>query len=331
MRLKVPGSTAATYSAAVAAVLALAAVGFVVATGGLPGKGPVADGDGSGHYTEPADRADESARALRGTLTTPPPSPRAHTLPGGAPPAVSGPDGARTEVTAVDPLPASVPLQARETSPSPAVGPLFYTGQGEPGHSCTASVVHSPRGDLLITAAHCVYQDGFRTDIAFAPGYHDGQAPYGVWVPTAIDVDPSWTADRDEDHDVAFLRVRRADEDPQGTTRTPVEHVTGAQRLAFHPQAHRPARVLGYPSDSERPVDCQNTTDTSGPAQLRFDCRDMPNGTSGSPVLTDVDPATGLGTVNGVIGGRDEGGDDETSYSSYFGDDIEALYRRAVS
>src|SRR5881409_2205655 len=44
------------------------------------------------------------------------------------------------------------------------VGALFANGS----HFCTASVVHSTTGDLVLTAAHCV-KDG----MAFAPGYHD--------------------------------------------------------------------------------------------------------------------------------------------------------------
>ncbi|MGK5548128.1 trypsin-like serine peptidase [Streptomyces sp. URMC 127] len=302
-----PGPAAVT--ALVAGVLALGALGVVVANQGLATDSPVADGDASGHYAQPEAQGNETAEAMRSAVRT---------ENGTAP---LKPVGSRT-----DPLPASDPLRATESAPSPAVGPLFYTGQGAPGHGCSASVVHSPKGDLVVTAAHCVYQDGFRTDIAFVPGYHDGVAPYGVWVPASMDVDPEWAADRDPDHDVAFLRVRRPGPDSRA-----IEQVTGAERIRFRPPAGRRARVTGYPVTEERPVSCQNTAQTSGPTQLRFDCADLPNGTSGGPFLTDIDPATGLGTVIGVVGGRDEGGDEETSYSSYFGDGVEALYRRATS
>ena len=38
-----------------------------------------------------------------------------------------------------------------------AVGALFTTSDGHLGtHFCTASVVNSPHGNLLLTAAHCV-------------------------------------------------------------------------------------------------------------------------------------------------------------------------------
>lgn len=127
---------------------------------------------------------------------------------------------------------------------------------------------------------------------------------------------------------MAFLRVRR----PRGSgpAGQRVEDLTGAERIRFSPPGGLPTRTVGYPDDRETPVSCRNTT-TAVPGQLRFDCAGFPNGTSGGPMLTAVDPGTGLGTVTGVIGGLDEGGDDETSYSSWFGPDIAALYRRATT
>lgn len=313
MRLKVSGPGPAGLTALVAALVALAVVGLLVATRGAATDEPLAQGEPSGHYQEPGDLGDRAAEAMRSAVRHPQ-----------APPRSADPRPADRSAR-TDALPPSKPLEARGMSTSPAIGALFYTSLDEPAHGCTASVVHSPKGNLLVTAAHCVYQDGFRTDLAFAPGYHDGVAPYGVWVPTAVDIAPEWIQDRDEDHDVAFIRVRKAGAD------VPVEKVTGAERIRFGPEPGRPARVLGYPSDSETPVGCQNTTKAFSATQLQFDCQGLPSGTSGSPVLTDVDPATGLGTVNGVLGGKDEGGDDETSYSSYFGDAVQALYKRATT
>ncbi|MFF8785929.1 trypsin-like serine peptidase [Streptomyces sp. NPDC015125] len=225
------------------------------------------------------------------------------------------------------PLTASRPLRASPAAPAPAIGALFSPGDdGAPVHHCTASVVHAPGGDLIVTAAHCVHDDGFRTRLVFAPGLHDGIAPYGLWVPTRIQVDPRWISDRDPDHDVAFLRVRRAGR-PGGR----IEDVTGAERIRFGAPAGRPAQLTGYPEDQDTPVSCRHTADAQGPAQLRFSCPGFPNGTSGGPMLTDLDPATGTGSLIGVIGGLDEGGDDFVSYSSRFGAEVAALYRRATT
>ncbi|BDH13563.1 trypsin-like serine peptidase [Streptomyces hygroscopicus] len=226
------------------------------------------------------------------------------------------------------PLAASRPLQAAPAAPSPAVGALFSPADddGEPFHHCTASVVHAPAGDLVVTAAHCVHDGGFRTRLVFAPGLHDGFAPYGLWVPTRIQVDPRWISDRDPDHDVAFLRVRRA-----GRAGGRIEDLTGAERIRFDAPAGRPAQLTGYPEDQDTPVSCRHTADAQSPTQLRFACPGFPNGTSGGPMLTDLDPATGTGSLIGVIGGLEGGGDDLVSYSSRFGKDIAALYRRAIT
>ena len=56
---------------------------------------------------------------------------------------------------------------------TPAVGALFTTSAGKLGqHFCTASVVDSPAGDLVITAAHCV--TGTSGTVDFVPGYNRG-------------------------------------------------------------------------------------------------------------------------------------------------------------
>lgn len=214
------------------------------------------------------------------------------------------------------------PLAAVTVPAEPAVGALFSPGDdGDSGHHCSASVVHSPGGNLIATAAHCVYRGGFRTNLAFAPGYRDGSLPHGVWVPDRIDVDPRWIEDRDPDYDVAFLRLSRP-----GHPEERLENTTGpAATIRFGTELPVPARLMGYPDTSEEPLGCPTTAVAAGPTQVRLDCEDVPNGTSGGPVLTDGN------TLIGVIGGRDGGGDDETSYSSYFDHGIRDLYLRAIA
>lgn len=269
--------------------------------------GPVAEGDPArGRYVQDAAAADEAAATALEGLTEP---------------SVAREEARILAETApAAPWKPSDPLEARTAPAEPAIGALFSPGlDWDSDHHCSASVVHSPDGDLIVTAAHCVYAGGFRTNLAFVPGYENGTAPYGVWVPTRVYVDPRWAQDADPDHDVAFLRVRRPGHPGQR-----LEDVTGAQTVRFRPPLPAPARLVGYPNDAEQPLACSNTAVADGPAQLRLDCADVPNGTSGGPVLT------GGHTLIGVIGGRDGGGDEETSYSSYFGDDARALYERAV-
>jgi V8-like Glu-specific endopeptidase len=205
-----------------------------------------------------------------------------------------------------------------------AVGALFTTHRGRLAwHFCTASVVHSPGGDLLITAAHCL--SGHKLPIDFAPGYSRGKAPFGTWRVTRIFRDRAWTATHDADDDVAFLSVRRG----RGAAR--LESVTGAERLGTGWPARELVQVIGYPNAASRPVICQNWTTRFGARGMRFDCGGYPDGTSGGPFLAHVSRSTGRGSVIGVIGGYERGGDSpEVSYSTTFGSSVRDLYRQAT-
>jgi len=212
-------------------------------------------------------------------------------------------------------------------SGTPPVGALFTTttaGQLNQ-HFCTASVVDSPTGDLVITAAHCVA--GTRDTLDFVPGYNQGREPYGVWTVTKVYVDQAWSSSSSQDDDFAFLRVSRP-----GSS-VPVEDVTGAERLGTDAPASRElVQVIGYPNATNQPVTCQNPIKQPMADQLEFDCDGYTNGTSGGPFLSEIDQATGQGLVIGVIGGYQQGGDTpQVSYSAVLGAGAAALYREAVA
>jgi V8-like Glu-specific endopeptidase len=206
-----------------------------------------------------------------------------------------------------------------------AVGALFTTAAGKLGrHFCTASVVNSPDGDLVITAAHCV--TGTSGRIAFVPGYHNGVTPYGVWTVTQVYTDRSWRSSSDPDDDVAFLRVG------QSGSITPIEDVTGAEQLRTGAPARQLVEVIGYPNATNAPIVCRNWTRQPMADQLEFDCGGYTDGTSGGPFLAGVNSVTGQGTVIGVIGGYEQGGVlPQVSYSAKFGANVAALYRTAVA
>jgi V8-like Glu-specific endopeptidase len=207
---------------------------------------------------------------------------------------------------------------------APAVGALFtMSGNGLGSHFCTASVIDSPNGDLVITAAHCV--SGLSSTVAFVPGYN-GEAPYGVWIVTRVYVDASWSSSSDPDDDVAFLRVS------QPGSSVPIEQVTGADQLETGTPARQFVEVIGYPNSSNQAISCQNWTREPMPDQLEFDCGGYTDGTSGGPFLVGVDSLTGEGTVIGVIGGYEQGGlTPQVSYSAMFGANVRALYQVAVA
>jgi V8-like Glu-specific endopeptidase len=206
---------------------------------------------------------------------------------------------------------------------TPAVGALFAAGGGGLGrHFCSASVVDSPGRDLLVTAAHCV--TGVARSIVFVPGYDDGRAPYGIWRVTRVIVGQNWIATADPADDVAFLLVAG-----QGGTR--IQDLTGGERVGIDQGTGQVVNVIGYPDAANAPIQCANLVRGFSPTQLVFDCGGYTNGTSGGPMLEDVDPATGLGTVIGVIGGYEQGGyTPSVSYAARFGGFVADLYDTAI-
>lgn len=212
----------------------------------------------------------------------------------------------------------------------PTVGVLFSIGDDLAAHYCTASVVHSPARDLIVTAAHC--EPG--SNIGFVPRYRTGteRQPYGIWAVGEVFTDPRWTPDDDtaSDYDVAFARVRPG---PHGQR---LEDAAGANRLAPTPGYHNRVTVIGYPQRPADPADraviCTTATERLDERrQLRLACGGFFNGTSGSPWLLGYDARTGTGTVIGLIGGLGGGGPtDRISYSPFFSDAVLALYRTAA-
>ncbi|HUY46951.1 MAG TPA: trypsin-like serine protease [Streptosporangiaceae bacterium] len=217
-------------------------------------------------------------------------------------------------------------LHGRLYNGTPAVGALFTTSGGSlRQHFCTASVVASRVKDLVITAAHCLSgkQPG---DVDFVPDYHRHHEPYGTWTVTQVFVDAAWASSANPNDDVAFLVVTQSDNP------TPIQDLTGGETLATGWRAAQLVRVIGYPGASQRPITCTSRTRAFGAHQMEFDCGGYTNGTSGGPFLANVHKATGLGTVIGVIGGYEQGGDTPSvSYSPRFGKAVRALYNKAVA
>lgn len=224
------------------------------------------------------------------------------------------------------PLPGQTP-DAHTAEAALRVGALFeHDASGD--HFCTASVVASPGKDLLITAAHCINGgdgSGYKKDIVFIPGYRDGATPYGIWTPQRLLVAPQWANSADPDFDVGFVVLQPLDGEN-------IQQVLGANQLGYDSGYQYLVRVTGYPSSAGTPITCVNWTSRQSATQLRFNCGGYTGGTSGSPWVTHFDPRSRTGTIVGVIGGYQEGGDaPSVSYSAYLGDGARQLYQQATS
>lgn len=226
--------------------------------------------------------------------------------------------------TAAPPPP---PLDTTVTAPADAesnrVGALFL-GSGSADdpvrHFCTAAVVPSPAGSLLLTAAHCIATG---EGVTFAPGYRNGIAPYGSWRVTKVFSTDGWSRDHrhDPDQDFAFLEVAR---DSAGRR---IQDVVGAIPLGIDAAFTDQVRLYGYNSTQDSPILCTNATTRFSAHQRRIHCPSYWIGTSGGPWIDTVSHA-----VVGVIGGYQLGGDTaDVSYSAYFDQTITSLYLTACS
>jgi V8-like Glu-specific endopeptidase len=213
--------------------------------------------------------------------------------------------------------------KARTFPGTPTVGALFDSATSKT-HFCTASVVASPHGNVLITAAHCV--QGSARGWSFAPGFRRGVSPFGRWRVTGVYLDPQWVAHQNPLRDYAFLTVapRRISGE-----RTDIQTVTGANGLGTGANRGETVTVPAYPhGQANDPVTCTAKVYFDGvfPA---FNCNPYVDGTSGSPWLATTPDGI---MVVGVIAGLHQGGCfPYTSYSPPLGSHARAVYRRAIA
>jgi len=227
--------------------------------------------------------------------------------------------GSSTAV-ALDPVGLGRSWTASATPATARIGALFTKGAGN-GHFCTASVVDSPGGDVIISAAHCLSGDPGNT--VFIPGYRNGKEPYGSWPVVHMIEDPNWTSNTDQDYDVAFAVVGPL----HGKE---IQQVVGGNTLAVNQPPSQLITLTGYPESANAPITCSNYSASFSQTQMRITCANYTDGTSGSPWV--IPGKRGTGTVIGVIGGFEQGGyTPDVSYSVYFDGDVQSLYQQAVT
>jgi hypothetical protein len=204
------------------------------------------------------------------------------------------------------------PKPVAALSVDPWVGAVFVGGKSL--HACTGSVLDSPSGDLILTAAHCVANG---MEAFFVPGY-DQQAPdEAYWKIDAVYLDSRWMTAQDPLADFAIARVSQTD----GGS---LESKTGGGfALGEAPRDGTEVRVAGYPLGvGGGQLDCRGRTgELKGYPSLP--CEGFVDGTSGGPWIANS-------TVTGVIGGLDGGGCQENvSYSPPFDGAVKQLLARA--
>lgn len=208
--------------------------------------------------------------------------------------------------------PAEMPI-ARQVPPDPVIGAVFIGGGSL--HTCSAGVLDSPGGDLIMTAAHCLAGG---IDATFVAGFNDNSAPADTWHVDAVYLDPRWIDSQDPRADFAVARV-------SGDTHDSMQAHVGrglAVGKALKPGAI--VTVTGYVMGvGGGPVSCLATLAEETQGFPSLPCRGLVDGLSGAPW---VDGSTITGLVGGLHGG---GCDESISYSPPFDDAVARLLVRA--
>ncbi|MFF7635174.1 hypothetical protein ACFZB9_18765 [Kitasatospora sp. NPDC008050] len=212
------------------------------------------------------------------------------------------------------------------------LGTVFLTSPAVIGAvACDGVAVQSHNKSVVLTKGSCTdLIDSSITSWVFAPGYHDGCAPFGLWMATQLFALPEWHRDVDENYDVGAATVVSI---PPG--RALVDTV-GGQGVAFNQVIHPHPNVylFGYWSQkpealyycSGRSVDDPNTPPAPHLPQALY-CPGAVGKVWGSPWFLGFDEETGVGIVNSIgIGNFDKL---DYQLAPYFGDRIQDLYNQA--
>ena len=202
---------------------------------------------------------------------------------------------------------------ATPVPPDPRVGALFL-GAGDL-HTCSAGVLDSASGDLVLTAAHCVIEG---IDTTFVAGFKDSADELDIWKVDAVFLDPRWIDSQDPLADFAILRLSR---DGGGSVQA---QAGGGLALGPAPKAGTIVEVTGYPMGvGGGPIGCRATTEVAPEDFPSLPCEGLVGGTSGAPWVSGS-------TITGLTGGLHGGGCDENlSFSPPFDDAVVALRTRA--
>jgi V8-like Glu-specific endopeptidase len=234
---------------------------------------------------------------------------------------------------ALDPtLTATSETIADPTEPQYRVnGAIFISeGAGIGFGRCSGTSVVSPSKSVVITAGHCVYDEGIWSDRkwVFVPGYRHGERPFGTFTAHWLGTTPAWHAHENENFDIGAAVVGRNE---KGQT---LAAAVGADRVATGLSPAQTFDVYGYPV--EKPFNggtlqvCRDagfeghdfgSLFEPGPLNLAISCDDSAGGSGGGWMIE--------GDVLNSVTTYGYPSDPATNFGPYFGKDVAQLYKRA--
>jgi hypothetical protein len=219
------------------------------------------------------------------------------------------------------------PMSARPDNLSTAVTQgrvFFYNAVTNVDASCSGGTVNTPNGDMVITAAHCVYANfSYMQDWIYVPGYYNGPTGWGTWFASNMGVTASWKFNANPYDDFAIVNVAPA------SNGVSLVKTAGANGLVSDQSYNQNVVIWGYPgayNNGLTPEYCVTSTFQSG-SLVGAPCN-LSQGASGGPWLTSYNATTGLGYEFGET--STESASLTDNYSPYFGSDFITLYDQNV-
>ncbi|QOD44423.1 trypsin-like serine peptidase [Clavibacter zhangzhiyongii] len=292
---------------AVAGGLAAAVLGAPVAASAAPAGQGSTSATGASVVVAAADPASAAAHwtaeRRRAALATDPVSPAAD-------PSSASASALRAQATGD--APAAAPVAHPD---QPFVGVLYYVADGR-DRACTASVVDTPDGDAVATAAHCLVDRRTGAPVAsavFVPGAQGAAAPHGLWPVRVSAVSPAWTTTGRAADDAGFARVSGPAGEVLAASVGAAEPVFGSALVPATGPAPRLA-ILGYPAAGSAAATleaCAGRPQHAAGGQIAIPCT-LGTGAAGSPVLTAAGeqrsvvarPSAGHGVLLATWGGE---------------------------
>ncbi|MFH8990697.1 trypsin-like serine peptidase [Streptomyces sp. NPDC017940] len=178
------------------------------------------------------------------------------------------------------------------------VGRLFFVNSTGADTWCTATAVQSANRSAVMTAAHCVRRGSSpwntNSSMVFAPGYHKGKAPHGVFPVRQAMTPRAWETESTDD-----LSALVVSPDKNGRKLT---DVVGGRAVAFDRPVGGTVSALGYsatrPQRGESLLRCVGRAKKDQGTQS-IPC-DLSGGASGGPWFADFSATTGRGTLISV-------------------------------
>ncbi len=210
-------------------------------------------------------------------------------------------------------------------------GAIFIPLGGGELARCSGTSVNAPNLSVVITAGHCVHDEGqwFDRRWVFVPGYHDGERPFGVFPAKWIGTTPKWFAASDENFDVGAAVVTRNERGQR------LAAAVGADGIAWGLPPSQVFDVHGYPVappfDGASQRLCAQTPyeghDAAsffwpGPLNMAVEC-DVTGGASGGGWTISGDVLDGITTYGYPT-------DPNTDFGPYFGRAVARLYGEAA-